>query len=553
VFKIIVKKLMDTLSKISVEKEDVVGVDISPGNIRVAQLNQQKNGWMLTKLGYKYIDVVTDSYSIHNHPDPYISKLQDIIRASKITTTNAAVSIPVSSAIIKVVNLPLMTDEELQEAIETDSLWENVIQLSETLDDYSIFWQIIRRHTEENTMDLLFVASKLSDIDDYLDIVQQAGLNPVVVDVRCFSLRNALSLKKDLVSPGEPVVIFEFGPYENYVLVLKEDSPFISDIYVSDQDRTHLMDQSINPELCQKIFDRFAMQVSQVLSTYQAKYKSGHIRTILISSVLPSMDQPMKCLKNALPELNIELFNPIDSIRVPEHLKEKASAEINPTVFSSVLGLATRKLDVFGYYKYVTGTNNINLLPDRDTIRNTEKVKFFSRWGLFIVAILMIVAGVWSFLDTEEKADEVNQVVREYHELEAIRVQKQADLSDLQEKKSEITGRLESTKDIRSNQKFMYSVLYSINSSIPQGIALSSIHYEGGNSITLRGTSINDQNILTLINHLSGTKVIERASLLTMSVKEPDEKVKQVLKSFTIRCRVVDEESLLTKEVNGGD
>ena len=34
-----------------------------------------------------------------------------------------------------------------------------------------------------------------------------------------------------------------------------------------------------------------------------------------------------------------------------ENLKKKIQAEVNPSVFTSVIGLATRKLDVFGYYK----------------------------------------------------------------------------------------------------------------------------------------------------------------------------------------------------------
>ena len=41
---------------------------------------------------------------------------------AKITTKNVALSIPVTSAIIRVVTSPLMTDDELQKAIETDSL-----------------------------------------------------------------------------------------------------------------------------------------------------------------------------------------------------------------------------------------------------------------------------------------------------------------------------------------------------------------------------------------------------------------------------------------------
>ena len=40
-----------------------------------------------------------------------------------------------------------MTDEELKTAIESDSLWENLVQLTDNLADYSIFHQVINRDT----------------------------------------------------------------------------------------------------------------------------------------------------------------------------------------------------------------------------------------------------------------------------------------------------------------------------------------------------------------------------------------------------------------------
>jgi len=53
----IIKVFVNYLSKLTVEQEDVVGVDITPNCIRVAQLSSTKKKWTLTKVGYKYIDV----------------------------------------------------------------------------------------------------------------------------------------------------------------------------------------------------------------------------------------------------------------------------------------------------------------------------------------------------------------------------------------------------------------------------------------------------------------------------------------------------------------
>ncbi len=549
-FKKLIKKLMDYLSKLSVEQEDVVGVDITPGCIRLAQLCDDGDKWTLSRLAYKYIEDATDISSIKNESDQYANKLSQIITQGKITTTNAAVSIPVSSAIIKVVSLPLMTDEELQEAVDTDSLWENVVQLTDNLDEYSIFWQVLKRNTSENQMDLLFVASKLDDIDHYLDIVRQAGLKPVVVDVRCFAIRNALELRKDLTKGDAPVAIVEFGVSENYILILHEDSPFISDIYLSDKDKNLLASDDIDPVLHKKIIDRFAMQVGQMLSSYQSKYKIQPIDSLLLSSTFSVLDETLSYFKSALPDVEIEVFNALKKVTLPENLKEKALAEQNPSVFSSVLGLATRKLDVFGYYEYVTGTNNINLLPNREGVKSQEKMKFISRWGIVIFTALVVLFATWSFFSDSSKLERVDNLMVEYNNLEMLKNDKQMILDNIKIEQKSLGGMLEVSKTLTSNQGFMYSVLLGVNTSVPQGVSLNNINYPGGDTMTLTGLSVSDQNILQFIANLQNTKVIDKASLLTMSIVK---KEKRTFKSFSIRCVLAPQEKELTKENSNGN
>ena len=53
-----------------------------------------------------------------------------------------------------------MTDEELEEAIKTNSLWENILNLgSINYDEYIIYHQVVRKITNQNLMEILFVGS----------------------------------------------------------------------------------------------------------------------------------------------------------------------------------------------------------------------------------------------------------------------------------------------------------------------------------------------------------------------------------------------------------
>ena len=545
----IIKKIVGFLSKLTVEQEDVVGVDITPNCIRVAQLSSVKKKWTLSKVGYKYIDGGSN-HSIVENPDTYVNKLVQLITASKVKTKSAAVSIPVSSAIIKVVLLPLMTDEELRVAVASESLWENAVQLADNLDEYSIFWQVLKRDTAENQMHILFVASKLDDIDNYLNIVRQAGLNPVVVDVRCFATRNALALRTDLTKSDSPVAIVEFGAFENYILILHKDSPFISDIYLSEKDRNTLMDQNSTDEQIKGISTRFSMQVAQMISSYTAKYKTQPIDNLLISSSMPNIDRTVVNFNEALPKINVEVFDSLLNVEVPENLKEKSTAELNSSIFSSALGLATRKLDVFGYYEYVTGTNNINLLPNRESVKSQEKMKFLSRWGVVVFAVLAVSFGVWNFLVSGTEVDRVDLLMVEYNELEPIRSQKQIILSDLNLKKESLETTLDATSNLTSNQGFMYSVLVGINSAIPgSSLKLTKINYSGGNEIQIDGISSNDGNILAFIDNLAVIDVIDKASLSTMSVKTVSS---QSVKSFIIKVFLIEQETIDSREEADG-
>ena len=167
------------LGKSSVQGEEILGVELSNKEIRLAQITTNKaNQWVLEKFDTHKIEIADES-SVLDNAEKFTEELRLVIQKNKITTPNAALSIPVTSAIIRVVTAPLMKDEELQKAIETNSLWENLVQLTDNLDDYSIFHQVINKNEKANTMDILFVASKLADINSYTTIIKNAGLNPV--------------------------------------------------------------------------------------------------------------------------------------------------------------------------------------------------------------------------------------------------------------------------------------------------------------------------------------------------------------------------------------
>ena len=307
------------LGKSSVQGEEILGVELSNKEIRLAQITTNKaNQWVLEKFDTHKIEIADES-SVLDNAEKFTDELRLVIQKNKITTPNAALSIPVTSAIIRVVTAPLMKDEELQKAIETNSLWENLVQLTDNLDDYSIFHQVINKNEKANTMDILFVASKLADINSYTTIIKNAGLNPVIIDVKCFALKSAVDQINQISNKTEDAnltAVLEFGLDENYLMILYDNNPIITDIFLRGLDRKILLG-SDDIEEKEGLIRRYVTQVKQAIQDFETKYEK-RIRNIKVVSDIDNVEEYLSFFRKNLMNVGFNLFDPTDGLQIPK-------------------------------------------------------------------------------------------------------------------------------------------------------------------------------------------------------------------------------------------
>lgn len=539
-FQPLLKAFIDALSKYSIKQEDVVGVDITPNFIRVAQLSENSDGWLLEKMGYKQVSANATLDDIRDSQDDYVQKLRELILSANLETANAAISIPITSAIVRTVTMPLMSDEEIESAIQYDSLWNNILQLEEKLEEYSIFWQVIRRNNAENTMELLFVASKLSEINQYVQIATKAGLNPVVVDVRCFAIRNALKAQKGKTQ-GTTALI-EFGPNENYVLIVTDDTPFIYDIYISEADRLLIESGELEGEPGDRLYDRFAGQVLQAFRAYEIKLGKKLIDQVLLVSPIQDKTELLQQMRKVLDGYHINLFDPLVDLQVPINLNEVIDSEPNASVFTSAVGLAVRKVDIFGYYKYVTGVNNVNLLPNRDVVKQIERKKILSKVGIIasalVVAIFILGTLLYQYFFNNTLANQYQTAVQIEKQVQL----KEASLASLKAQKAKYSQMLDASKEFKSNQASNYQLLSAVNQVVPGGVWFTNIDFSSPNSLVIKGEASSDQVIVSFIERLQKLPMIEKASLQNMTLNAaPVQRKGGGAKQFEVRCLVTSE------------
>ena len=514
------EKVKNKISKSSIQGEEIIGVELNTKEIRLAQVSLNKsNQWVLEKFFTHKIELPDESSVIENS-EKFTEELNLALQKTKLDTNNVAISIPVTSAIIRVVTAPLMKDDELQKAIDTNSLWENLVQLTDNLDDYSIFHQVINRSEKENTMDILFVASKLTDINSYVSIVKNSGLNPVIIDVKCFALKSAVDQINQITNKPEDAnltAVLEFGLDENYLMILYDNNPIITDIFLRGLDRKILL-ESQNVDEKEGLVRRYAVQVKQAIQDFETKYEK-RIRNIKVVSDIENVEEFLSYFRKSLLNIGFNLFDPISGLQVPQQFDKHLNKE-NKSYLATAIGLAFRKLDVFGYYKFVTAAKNINLLPDRKSMFQQKKMKAISSFafkglagGIAAIYLILFTLSFWNIHSYNKKL--VN-----YSNVKILHDQKSKEQKKAFKELKLIQTTLKLSKTLKSNKELTYRVLAQIASSVPTKVRFDKVDYNGGDLITIQGVAASDQDILRFIDNLGKQKLVDQASLSSMRLPQ---------------------------------
>lgn len=197
-------------------KRDAVALDIGSNSIKLVQMKQTKKGWELVKLGIAGLppEAIVDGSIIDSMT--VANTLRELVREHNVKVKDTASSLTGHSVIIKKVSFPAMTEDELAESIQ----WEAEQYIPFPITDVNIDFQILGADTEgRGQMDVMLVAVKKDVINDYNNVLKEAGLNPVVIDVDSFALENMMEINYP-VTPGENIAMVNIGATVTSISVL---------------------------------------------------------------------------------------------------------------------------------------------------------------------------------------------------------------------------------------------------------------------------------------------------------------------------------------------
>ncbi|MBM4346944.1 MAG: type IV pilus assembly protein PilM [Deltaproteobacteria bacterium] len=209
-------------------KKGIIGLDIGSSSIKLVELGETKSGYKLLNLGIAPLPpeaivdgALMDSVTI-------IDTIRELVSNTKVKTKDVITSVSGHSVIVKKISLPLMSESELEESIQ----WEAERYIPFDINDVNIDFQIFGSSSENpEVMDVVLVAAKKDIINDYVSVIIESGLNPVIIDVDAFAIENMLAVNYE-IEKNEAVAMANVGASIANINILKNNmTAFTRDIF----------------------------------------------------------------------------------------------------------------------------------------------------------------------------------------------------------------------------------------------------------------------------------------------------------------------------------
>jgi type IV pilus assembly protein PilM len=343
-----------------------IGLDIGSSSIKLMELEKdaKTDRYRLVSFGIKELppEAIVDGAVMNT--SAVVDAIRELVSKARLKTKDVVASVSGNSVIIKRINLPAMTVDELEESIQ----WEAEQYIPFDINDVNIDVQILDNATDDpGQMEVLLVAARKELVNEYQALIQQAGLRPAVVDVDAFAVANMFELNYETTDSS--IALVNVGSGNVNIHVLRDGvSMFTRDIGMGGRQFTEEIQRTLNisyedaelmkvgdperddravvPEEIEQVLssvgESLATEIQRSLDFYLSTAADGGLSRIYLSGGAARTPGLARAISRQT-SLPCEVVDPFRSITIDEReIKEGYLEDIAPQA-AVVVGLAVRR------------------------------------------------------------------------------------------------------------------------------------------------------------------------------------------------------------------
>lgn len=343
----------------------MVGVDIGTASIKVCQVKETRKGLGLVRLGYAPLgpQVIVDGQVMD--AGAVIETLQKVFHDAKIRQKECALSVSGQSVIIRKITVPMMTEAELEEQIQ----WEAEQHIPFDIKDVHVDYQVLRRRAEASQMDLLLVAAKRDQIEEYAQLARNAKLKPMVCDIDAFTVQNLFEYSRTLPADQTIALINVGASLSSLNIIANGVSAFTREIanggnviteeiqkqlnVPHDQAEAYKCGGSGDPntagmipqqvvQVIEAVSDTIAAEIQRSLDFFMATSGEGEIARIYVTGGSANLAALARAIERRA-RVSVETWSPVEKLTIEAKEVDPLLLQTRAAQLSVALGLSLRK------------------------------------------------------------------------------------------------------------------------------------------------------------------------------------------------------------------
>lgn len=306
-----------------------LGVDIGVGGVRVIELARRGRDVQIMHYGYQTLPAgaIRDG-SIVLYDEVCVA-LQEALRCSGSRVQAAALALPASAVIKKIVSLPAQSNEdELEIQVEAEAMALLPVAREEIAVDFAVLGPSTQ---QPNAVDVMLVAARQEKIVERTELARSVGLKPAIIDIESQALLAAMHM---MLSPSEIAPELLLG-------VLHIDTEQAYAYFI--QGESLLFERQLGSTVARKEATATETICQEFSRAFQLSQTAGGINSLHHIYLLGAVPAD---LKNALAQrlsIGVSILNPWQAFSVSTALA--VGDEEHPSACILACGLASRRFD----------------------------------------------------------------------------------------------------------------------------------------------------------------------------------------------------------------
>ncbi|GLI33190.1 type IV pilus assembly protein PilM [Desulforhabdus amnigena] len=343
------------------KKENIIGLDIGSHAIKIIQLEERDSNLKLLNLGVIPIPKEAFGEGRMTRPELVGQCIQRLASNLKIKDKIVSCAVSGYEVMIKKLELPMMTEDELGSRMQTELRQYIPYNIEEVDVDYQILGLAKERL---NYMDVLLVAAKKESIREYVGLLESAGFQTAVLDVDFFALCNVFEATYGFGE--ESIVLLDIGANKALMNIINRGIPvFTRGLSIGGNQITERIRQTFRnsyneaeriklgeltedvskkelEEIFTSIVRNWVAECKRAIDFYYSNYPENKIEKVFLSGgscTIPGLERVFQ--ENT--GVAVEVFNPLTKVSSdPKTFDPEYLDQIGPQMAIS-LGLALRK------------------------------------------------------------------------------------------------------------------------------------------------------------------------------------------------------------------